>query len=311
MTGHQHPSCWLQHVPGSARWLIALGAWICFLLGFGYCVVDSDLGSGYGFVCFFHVIFLRYFCVLYAVCVSLYLCAILDDVFLGFFCFIAASAFVSWSFFCSFWHSSCSWHCLAFLLVSCSMDSGLLVVIVGIRLPQCFILFYFIFTSSILISSSHFPWTFCLTIFFSTSFFSFRWYIVPLFPLFSLSICSLLSCCPLLEIFLFFPQLFWPALFFSCLLRVLWVWILFPWGVLWLAFPEGGSLSWFAVLNIFRVVFFFLLGWIPWFWAECQWWDDCCFDTLPCCFHSHSLEFFICANKGNKQVHCLWYLHSR
>ena len=204
MTGHQHPSCWLQHVPGSARWLIALGAWLCFLLGFGYCVVDSDLGSGYGSVCFFHVIFLRYFCVLYAVCVSLYLCAILDDVFLGFFCFIAASAFVSWSFFCSFWHSSCSWHCLAFLLVSCSMYSGLLVVIVGIRLPQCFILFYFIFTSSILISSSHFPWTFCLTIFFSTSFFSFRWYIVPLFPLFSLSICSLLSCCPLLEIFLFF-----------------------------------------------------------------------------------------------------------
>ena len=43
---------------------------------------------------FFHIIFLKYFCVPDSVVVSLYLLTVLDDMFLDFFGFVAESALV-------------------------------------------------------------------------------------------------------------------------------------------------------------------------------------------------------------------------
>ena len=57
-------------------------------------------------------------------------------------------------------------------LVSFSMYSGLLVLVLVVRLFQCFILVFSLFSLSI--SSSHFFLVLCLIIFFRASFFSFR-----------------------------------------------------------------------------------------------------------------------------------------
>ena len=43
---------------------------------------------------FFHIVFLKYFCVPDSVVAPLYFLAVLDDVFLGFFSFVAESALV-------------------------------------------------------------------------------------------------------------------------------------------------------------------------------------------------------------------------
>ena len=95
-------------------------------------------------------------------------------------------------------------------LVSFSMYAGLLVLVLVVRLFQCFILVFSFFSLSI--SSSHFSLVLCLIIFFRASF-SVSGAIslvgtVPLFSLFFPSICCRLLCCLLLGSFLFFPQPF-------------------------------------------------------------------------------------------------------
>ena len=77
-------------------------------------------------------------------------------------------------------------------------------------------------------------------------------------PLFSSSICFHLTCCPLFGIFLFF---LYSSGLHSCLFHALWVWILFILGILWLVFPEGGSL---AFLVLWWISFQFVL--LP-FWS--------------------------------------------
>ena len=69
-------------------------------------------------------------------------------------------------------------------LVSFSMYSGLLVLVLVVRLFQCFILVFSFFSLSM--SSSHFSLLLCLIIFFRASFFSFRCHLCSWF-------CSIIS----------------------------------------------------------------------------------------------------------------------
>ena len=181
-------------------------------------------------------------------------------------------------------------------LVSFSMYSGLLVLVLVVRLFQCFILVFSFFSLSV--SSSHFFLVLCLIIFFRASFFSFRchlfsWYCSIISIVFSIHLLSpvVLSFIRELSVFFLYPSSLHYSfhIYFvlhghkSCFLE---------------EYCCGRSLwevhcRFHCCVEYLLDLFFFFFCRVPCFWAVGQYWDDCCFDALPYRFHSHSFKFFV------------------